>query len=100
MKDPAYVDALCWIRQGSRPGRQIVSSGLDQKFLWSNYECLVFQDRLLYKRVGPLTDGSSLVSVYVPASLRKEVICQCHDTRTAGNFYNWKTLKKVKKYFN
>ena len=38
--------------------------------------------------------------MYVPAKLRKEVICQCHDTRMAGHFCHWKTLKKVKKYFN
>ena len=81
LKDPACVDALCWITQRSRPGQdEILSSRLDHKFLWSNYECLVVQDGLLYNCVGPLADGLSLVTVYVPASLRKEVIHQCGDT--------------------
>ena len=38
--------------------------------------------------------------MYVPAKLRKEVIHQCHDPRTAGHLYYWKTVKKVKRYFN
>ena len=97
---PSLCQCSMLDQTGFRPG-QILSSGLDQKLLWSNYECLAIQDELLYKRVGPLTDdGSRLDTVYVPATLRKEVICQCHDTRTAGHFYYWKTLKKVKKYFN
>ena len=61
---------------------------------------LVVQDGLLYRKVGVLTDGTNLVTIYVLPSLRKKVISQCHDARTAGNFYFWKTLKKVKKYFN
>ena len=28
------------------------------------------------------------------------MIKQCHDTKTAGHFYYWKTLKKVMRYFN
>ena len=28
------------------------------------------------------------------------MIRQCHDTKTAGHFYYWKTLKKVKWYFD
>ena len=93
----ACVDALCWIRQGHRPERdEILSSGLDQKFLRSNYECLVIQDGLLCKQIGPFTDASYLATVIIPTTLRKEVIRQCHDTRMAGDFYHWKTLKKVK----
>ena len=58
LKDPAYVDTLCWIRPGSRPGKdEIPSSGLDQKFLWSNYKYLVIQDGLLCKHVGPLAEA-------------------------------------------
>ena len=51
-------------------------------FLWRHFECLVVQDGLLYKQKGPLVDGSSLVKVYVPATLRKEVIQQCHNEGT------------------
>ena len=28
------------------------------------------------------------------------MIRQCHDTKMADHFYNWRTLKKVKRYFN
>ena len=100
LKDPASVDALCWLRQGKRPDREgILSYGLDQKFLWGNFETLIVLDGLLCKRIGPLIDGTVKTTVYVPPSLRKEVLKQCHDTKTAGHFYFWKTLGKVKKYF-
>jgi transposase InsO family protein len=99
-KDPASVDAFCWVLKGHRPDKEeILSSGVETKFLWGNFDCLVIQDGLLCGKVGPLVDGSSKVTVYVPPALRKEVIHQCHDTRTAGHFYYWKTVNKVKKYF-
>ena len=101
LKDPACMDALCWIRQGQRPERDNISSSvLDLKFLWGSFECLVVQDRLLYKQIGPLVDGSSQCMIYVPATLRKEVIRQFHDVKTAGHLHYWKTFKRVKKYFN
>ena len=77
LKDPAYVDTLCWVRQGHRP---------DLKFLWGNFESMVFQDGLLKKKVDTLLDGSSLVTVYVPATLRREGIWQCQDASIAGHW--------------
>jgi len=100
LKDPAAVDAICWVQQGRRPEKaDILSAGMDTKFLWANFDCLCVQDGLLCKKVGPLVDGSSLVTVYVPPSLRREVTRLCHDTKTSGHFYYWKTLKKMKKHF-
>jgi len=100
LKDPAAVDALCWLQQGQKPGKdQILSAGVDTKFLWSNFDCLLVKDGVLYKQIGPLVDGSTQSTVYVPPSLRKESIRLCHDTQTAGHFYFWKTLNKLKKYF-
>ena len=55
---------------------------------------------MIFKCIGPLVDGSSQATVYVPPALRQEVIRQCHGTRTAGHFYFWKTFNKVKKNFN
>lgn len=100
LKDPASVDAFCWLRAKKKPEKaEILSAGLDTKFLWGNFDCLILQDGLICKKIGPLVDGSSKVSYYVPPSLRREVMKQCHDTRTAGHFYFWKTLNKAKKYF-
>ena len=100
LRDPASVDAFCWIRNGARPDKEdILSSGLDTKFLWGNFDCLIVQNGLLCKKVGPLVDGTTRVTVYVPPILRREVIRQCHDTKTSGHFYFWKTVKKVKKFF-
>ena len=53
---------------------EILSSGLDMKFLWKSFERLVVQDRLLYIQIGPLVDASSQSTVYVAAPLVKEFI--------------------------
>ena len=100
LKDPASVDAFCWLRSGKKPEKQeILPAGLDTKFLWGSFDCLVLEDGLIWRKIGPLSDGTTTSTVYVPKSLRKEVLRQCHDTRTAGHFYFWKTLNKVKKHF-
>ena len=101
LKDPACVDALCWLQKGKKPDKEeILSLGLDLKYLWGNFDCLVIRNGLLYKCIGPLVDGTSRATVYVPPALRRKVLKQCHDTKTSGHFYYWKTLNKVKKYFN
>ena len=41
-----------------------------------------------------LCSSYSQEEVYVPATLRKKVIRQCHDVKTARHFYYWKTLKR------
>ena len=88
LKDPACLDTLCWIRQGQRPEiDEILLSGLDLKFLWGNFECFVVQDGLLYKQIGPLVDGLSQRTVYVPVILRKEVIWQFHETHPVPNIW-------------
>ena len=59
----ACVDALCWIKNGQKPERdKILSTGINQNFLWASFDCLAIQDGLLYRQVGPLIDGYSLMS--------------------------------------
>lgn len=100
-KDPGSVDAMMWIHNGCRPEKEdILSAGLDVKFLWGNFECLVMVDGLLCRRVGPLMDGSSKTTIYIPPSLRRKAITMCHDDITAGHFYFWKTVTRAKRYFS
>ena len=69
LKDPASVDAFCWLRAGKKPEKaEILPASLDTKFLWGNFDCLILQDGLICKQVGPLVDGSSKTTVYVPPS--------------------------------
>lgn len=99
-KDPAAVDAMIWYHNGSRPSRQdIMSLGLDHKFLWGNFDSLEIIDGLLVRRIVPRISGHELIHAYVPAPLRREVIRMCHDTVTGGHFYFWKTYSKVKRHF-
>jgi hypothetical protein len=94
------VDAICWLQGSGKPGKdEIMAAGLDLKYMWANFETLVMQNGLLCRRIGPLNDRSSQTTIYVAPALRREVIRQCHDTKTAGHFYFWKTLNKLKKYF-
>ena len=99
-KDPASVDALTWIHNGVKPEKEeIISGGMDAKFLWGNFDCLVIVDGLLCRRIGPLLNGVTRTTVYLPPSLRKKAMSVCHDSVTSGHFYYWKTLKKVKRHF-
>ena len=48
LKDPARVDAFCWLHKGSRLDKEeIMSATLDTKFLWWSFDCLVVQDGLI-----------------------------------------------------
>ena len=97
--DPAVVDAICWIQQDKPDREDIMSLSAEHKYLWANYDVLKLVDGVLCRVVGPLNDGSLQTTVYVPPSLRKEVMQICHDNKTAGHFYYWKTLHAVKKRF-
>ena len=82
------MDTFCWLQKGSRPERgELLSTGIDTKFLWGNLDYLVVEDGLICKKIGPLVDSSTKVTVHVPQVLRKKVICQCHNTKTAGHFF-------------
>ena len=100
LKDPAAVDARIWIQSGTKPARaDIMSTSLDHKFLWTNYEVLTVVDDVLTVSIKPKVSGPEQQSAYVPPSLRRQVISLCHDTVTSGHFYYWKTLHLVKRYF-
>ena len=50
------------------------------------------------KKISPLADGSRLVTVSVPSTLRKEMIGQCHDVRTAAYIttgWIWKYSRNI-----
>ena len=99
-KDPASVEAIMWLHNGYKPTKEeIISTGPAYKFLWSNMDCLAVVNGILCRKIGPLADGSVKTTVYLPPSLRKKATSACHDTVTAGHFYYWKTLKKVKQHF-
>ena len=38
---------------------------------WANFDCLVVQNSLICKKIGPLVDDSTKVIVYVPLAARK-----------------------------
>ena len=100
-KDTAVIDALCWLKDGSSkpPRESIMAAGLDAKFLWANFDALVIVDGILCRKLGPLRDGSVRTTAYAPQSLRKQIMKLCHDNKTGGHFYFWKSLKSVKRNF-
>ena len=67
--------------------------------MWANFDVMKEVNGVLCKVVGPLQDGSTRVTVYAPVSLRKKIISQCHDGKTSGHFYYWKTLQAVRRRF-
>ena len=100
LKDPPSVEAFCWLQKGIRLDKEeILLTSMDTKFLWENFDCLVVQDGLICKKIGSLVDSFTKVTMCVTLALRKELIHQCHDTKTVGHLYFWKTVNKVKRYF-
>ena len=67
VKDQDSVGAFCWLQKGSRPDKsdkeEILPTGIDTKFLWGNFNCLVVQDSTFCKKVGSLIDSSMKVTV-------------------------------------
>lgn len=99
LKDPACVDAMCWLQQGMRPVKaDILRLGMDHKFLWDNFDVLTVEDGILKRKLVPKMSPAQTVCV-VPPTLRKVVMEQCHATKTTGHFYFWKTLETVKRKF-
>lgn len=100
LKDPACVDALCWLQTGSRPEKEeILRMGLDHKFLWGNMDALEAPDGVLQRKVQPKMCGPERIERFVPPALRKKIMTLCHSTVTTGHFYFWKTLKRIKRHF-
>ena len=59
LKDPARVEAFCWLQKSSRPDKgEILPNDIDTKFLWGNFDCLVVQEDMKVK-------------VYVPPVLKE-----------------------------
>lgn len=99
-KDPACIDALIWLRQGSKPSKEEVKSlSSTHKFLWATFDSLKDENGLLVRKIKPVISGAEQTVVIVPESLRREAISKCHDAPTSGHFYYWKTLKLAKRYF-
>lgn len=82
----------------TRPSwEEISSEDAAVKFLWSRMEQLRIQENVLYLRWEDATGETVNYKLLVPKAMRKEVMGQLHDVRTAGHLGFNKTWSRAKR---
>jgi len=86
--------------QGERPKRSSISMcSQNVKTLCSQWDMLVIENELLYRKVTKEGCESVLYQLVVPGTLRKQVLNLLHNNRTAAHLGKNKTLESVKQRF-
>ena len=97
-KDAALELVRNWVLEGKRPAYSAISSeGRVVKSLWSQFEALVVEDDILYRR---WIDGKGTkLQAVVPSGERRTVLGQHHDNRVSGHLGMTKTVAKIRQRF-
>ena len=65
-QESSWCGCLSLAPEGYKNGqKEILSAGIDTRFLCRNFDCLVVQDGHICKKRGPLVDSSMKVTVHV-----------------------------------
>ena len=97
--DPVLAMVRTWVQQGKRPEFvEISSEGREIKFYWGQFDSLLIRDGLLVREV-PRVAQSPKTQILVPHSMRREILEQSHDVKTAGHLGKHKTIANVKGRF-
>lgn len=88
------------LEKGIRPSWQSISSlGPVTKQYWSQWDSLVLQDGVLFRKwINPRND-SVLLQLVVPKSRIPEVLKEAHDSPSGGHFGVNRTLDRVRRRF-
>lgn len=97
-KDKHLNAALRWVKAGQRPSKQEMA-GVDQHIwsLWSQYDRLVLQDEVLYRRWFDEKTGHESLQLCVPQHLKGDLLHELHDL--CGHLSVLKTTDNVRKCF-
>ena len=97
-KDKHLDVALQWLKAGKRPPKQEMA-GVDQHMwsLWSQYDRLVLQDEVLYRRWFDEKTGLESLQLCVPQHLKGDLLQELHDL--CGHLSVLKTTDNVRKRF-
>ena len=97
-KDKHLNVALQWLKAGKRPLQQEMA-GVDRHMwsLWSQYDRLVLQDEVLYRRWFDEKTGHESLLLRVPQHLKGDLLHDLHDL--CGHLSVLKTTDNVRKLF-
>ena len=97
--DKTLLPIINWKEEGDKkPSPTLVMSyGRETKGYWYIWEQLELKDGILYRRFE--VNSTSVYQVVVPSAMKKDVMVQAHNVRTAGHLGQSKTVKKIQRSF-
>ena len=97
-QDPVTSEVIMWIEKGQRPEYSTIScAGREIKFLWGQFNSLQIQNNLLVRKLKTFQDVK--IQIYIPPSLRDEVLDKCHGTTTSAHLGGRRSLARLKRNF-
>jgi hypothetical protein len=90
-----------WLEQVQRPAyKDIASAGVALKTLWSQWDQLLLEKGMVYRKWSITGTTETQLQAIVPRTERRTVLQQYHDSETAGHLGVRKTLSKIRqKYY-
>lgn len=97
--DEALAVIIKWMEtRGDKPPRnQVMSCSREVKGYWYLWEQLELRDGILYRHCE--VNSSTFIQVVVPSSMKRDVLMQAHNVRTAGHLGQSKTFKKIQRTY-
>ena len=101
-KDDVYLRTLhTWFENGGPPNREEAASHSPAiRHFWLNWENIILENGVLYQIWRASEKGMpERRQLLIPATLRREVIQQCHDSIMSAHLGIEKTVEKIKQRF-
>lgn len=97
LRDADLAPLIAWLEAAEDPQQQeLALKSPATKAVWLCRSQLEIVDGVLYYRWEGESGENSRLRLVVPASLRPEVMSQCHDSPAAGHYSFRKTLEKLR----
>ena len=85
---------------GNRPSwREVSSKDTSTKIYWSQWDALVMENEILYKRWELPSLRSTVLQIVVPSEQIIQILKKAHDSPSGGHFGVNRTLGKIKNNF-
>jgi transposase InsO family protein len=100
-QDPDIGLVIIWLENKVEPSRrELLLTSPSTRSLWSCRQYLLMENGILHYLWSEHPKLGTMSCIVIPQALRQEILCGCHDSKTAGHLGIKKTLERVKgKYF-
>ena len=96
LQDPDLSAVLRWMEQESQPFGQVVcQSSPTTRHYWNQFESLLVQDGVLFRKFIRKDGSGAHLQLLVPAKLREDILCMMHDSKLSGHLGKKKTHEKT-----